>query len=205
MKKTKELFLIGYSGHAYVCAEVALLNGYVIEGYFELTQMPSNPFKLNYRGKGDVLDPALLVFVAIGDNALRNKLYNKAFTNGNAISTLIHPKANVSELAEVKSGTLICAGAIINPLAEIGKGVIINSGAVIEHECRIGNFTHIAPGAVLTGNVNVGELCFIGANAVVKQGITICSNVTIGMGAVVTKDINEPGTYVGAPARKLVK
>jgi sugar O-acyltransferase (sialic acid O-acetyltransferase NeuD family) len=200
-----KLSLIGYSGHAYVCAEVALLNGHVIDGYFELTQMSINPFNLAFMGKGDILDPALTVFVAIGDNSLRKKLYNQAFTNGNAISTLIHPKANVSELAEVQSGSLICAGAIINPLAEIGTGVIINSGSIIEHECKIGNFTHVAPGAVLTGNVNVGEMCFIGANAVVKQGITICSNVTIGMGAVVTKDINEPGTYVGAPARKLVK
>jgi sugar O-acyltransferase (sialic acid O-acetyltransferase NeuD family) len=205
LKKSNELSLIGYSGHAYICAEVALLNGYVIDGYFELTQMASNPFNLNYRGKGVVLDPALTLFVAIGDNALRKKLYNQAYTNGNTISTLIHPKANVSELAEVKSGTLICAGAIINPLAEIGAGVIINSGAIIEHECKIGNFTHVAPGAVLTGNVTVGELCFIGANTVIKQGTTICSNVTIGMGAVVTKNITEPGTYVGAPARKLIK
>jgi sugar O-acyltransferase (sialic acid O-acetyltransferase NeuD family) len=196
--------LIGYSGHAYVCAEVALLNCYVIEGYFELAQMASNPFNLNYLGEGKVLDPSLSVFVAIGDNALRKKLYNQAITNENSIPILIHPKANVSKLAEVESGTLICAGAIINPLAEIGNGVIINSGAIIDHECKIGDFTHVAPGAVLTGNVVVGELCFIGANAVIKQGVTICSNVTIGMGAVVTKDITEPGTYVGAPAKKLL-
>lgn len=205
MKKNKELSLIGYSGHAHVCAEVALLNEHIIVGYFELVQMASNPFNLNYMGKGDVLEPSHNVFVAIGDNALRKKLYNQAFTNGNAISTLIHPKASVSEFAEVQPGTLICAGAIINPLAHIGIGVIINSGAIIEHECKIGNFTHVAPGAVLTGNINVGDLCFIGSNAVIKQGITICSNVTIGMGAVVTKDITEPGTYVGVPARKLIK
>ncbi len=39
-------------------------------------------------GKGDVLDPALTVFVAIGDNSLRKKLYNQAFTNGNARSMI---------------------------------------------------------------------------------------------------------------------
>jgi sugar O-acyltransferase (sialic acid O-acetyltransferase NeuD family) len=200
-----KLSLIGYSGHAYVCAEVALLNGHVIDGYFELVQMASNPFNLSYWGKGEILDPSLSVFVAIGDNSMRKKLLNRAITNGNTIPSLIHPKASVSKLAEVQSGTLICAGAIINPLAEIGIGVIINSGAIIEHECKISNYTHVAPCAVLTGNVNVGELCFIGANAVIKQGITICSNVTIGMGAIVTKDITEPGTYVGAPAKKLIK
>lgn len=200
-----KLSLIGYSGHAYVCAEVLLLNGHIIDGYFELTQMALNPFNLKYRGKGDVLDPALTVFVAIGDNALRKKLYNMAFTNGNVIATLIHPKSIVSKLAQVQSGTLICASANINPFAAIGNGVIINSGAIIEHECEIGSFSHIAPGAVLLGNVKIGSLCFIGANSVVKQGISICDNVTIGMGAVVTKDITEPGTYIGSPARKLEK
>ena len=32
---------------------------------------------------------------------------------------------------------------------------------------------------------------------------TICDNAVIGAGAVVTKDITEPGTYVGIPARKI--
>lgn len=199
------LHLIGYSGHGYVCAEVALLNGINLNGYFELNQLTVNPFNLPFMGKGDILDPSLTVFVAIGNNDLRKKLYNQAFNNGNSIPTLIHPKAIVSNLAIVQSGTLICASAIINPLANIGTGVIINSGAIIEHECMIGNFTHVAPGAVITGNVNIGELCFIGANSVIKQGITICDNITIGMGAVVTKDINESGVYVGSPAKKLVK
>jgi len=33
--------------------------------------------------------------------------------------------------------------------------------------------------------------------------VSICDDVVIGAGAVVTKDITEPGTYVGNPTRKL--
>jgi serine acetyltransferase len=33
--------------------------------------------------------------------------------------------------------------------------------------------------------------------------VTICDHVVIGAGAVVTKDITEPGIYVGNPARLL--
>jgi serine acetyltransferase len=43
----------------------------------------------------------------------------------------------------------------------------------------------------------------IGTNAAVLPGINICDNVIIGAGAVVNKDITDPGTYVGVPARKI--
>ena len=33
--------------------------------------------------------------------------------------------------------------------------------------------------------------------------VTICDDVVIGAGSVVTKEILEPGTYAGNPARKL--
>jgi len=33
--------------------------------------------------------------------------------------------------------------------------------------------------------------------------VTVCDDVVIGAGAVVTKDITEPGTYVGNPAKKI--
>ena len=33
--------------------------------------------------------------------------------------------------------------------------------------------------------------------------VTVCDDVVIGAGSVVTKDITEPGTYVGNPARRL--
>jgi acetyltransferase-like isoleucine patch superfamily enzyme len=33
--------------------------------------------------------------------------------------------------------------------------------------------------------------------------VEICEGVIIGAGAVVTKNINEPGTYAGNPAKKV--
>ena len=42
----------------------------------------------------------------------------------------------------------------------------------------------------------------IGSNATILP-VRIVANTVIGAGAVVTKDILEPGVYVGNPARKL--
>ncbi|GIS45095.1 MAG: hypothetical protein Ct9H90mP16_21650 [Candidatus Poseidoniales archaeon] len=33
--------------------------------------------------------------------------------------------------------------------------------------------------------------------------VNICDDVVIGAGSVVTKDITEPGTYAGNPARRM--
>ena len=50
------------------------------------------------------------------------------------------------------------------------------------------------------GDVTLGDRVFVGANATIRNLVSVCSNVVIGAGAVVTKDITEPGTYVGVPA-----
>jgi acetyltransferase-like isoleucine patch superfamily enzyme len=48
----------------------------------------------------------------------------------------------------------------------------------------------------------IGNHVSIGSNATILP-VTICDNVVIGAGAVVTKNITEPGVYVGNPAKKI--
>jgi acetyltransferase-like isoleucine patch superfamily enzyme len=48
----------------------------------------------------------------------------------------------------------------------------------------------------------IGNNVFIGSNATILP-VEICNDVVIGGGAVVTKNIDEPGTYAGNPARKI--
>ena len=43
----------------------------------------------------------------------------------------------------------------------------------------------------------------MGAN--VKQLISVGEHIIIGAGAVVTRDINAKGSYIGSPARQLIK
>ncbi len=45
-----DVILIGYSGHAFVIAEVAIENGISIAGYSDISAAVSNPFKFEYLG-----------------------------------------------------------------------------------------------------------------------------------------------------------
>ncbi len=51
--------------------------------------------------------------------------------------------------------------------------------------------------------MTVGRDTFIGAGATIVNGVSICGGVIIGAGAVVVRDVTEPGTYAGVPAKRI--
>ena len=209
MLESKNIYILGYSGHAYVVLDTALSNNYVVKGYFDNTKVESNPYCIDYLGAENQVDIQSIlktdyIFPAIGSNNIRKKLIHFIESKDLNQITLIDKSACVSLKATIGKSTLVGPRAIINSMVEIGKGCIINSGTIIEHECKIGNFTHIAPGSVLTGNITVGNEVFIGANATIIPGVKIGDNAMIGAGAVVIKYIANNETWVGNPARRII-
>ena len=116
-------------------------------------------------------------------------------------------------------------GAFVGPFCEIQKGVTIGERTKVQShsfvcelvsigsDCFIGHgvmfindtFAKGGPAGgdtTLWKSTHIGNRVSIGSNATILP-VTICDNVVIGAGAVVTKDITQPGTYVGNPARRL--
>lgn len=208
----KIIALFGYSGHAYVVADAIKSSGDEIVGYYEREEAPADPYSIPYLGYEQDKETLLFLktqeitgIVGVGENNIRKKVMRFLSTQGVTCTSVIHPSGIVSGMATIGEGTFVAAGAKVNPLAKVGVGVILNTGCIVEHECSIGDFAHIAPGAVLAGSVVVGEGSFIGANAVVKQGVRIGSNVLVGAGSVVLKDVPDNQTWVGNPAREIIK
>ena len=75
--------------------------------------------------------------------------------------------------------------------------------STVAHDCVLGEEVSINPGARVNGHVVLGDRVTIGAQAAILEGVRIASDVIVGMGAVVVKDIDEPGIYVGNPARRI--
>lgn len=140
-------------------------------------------------------------FIAIGDNELRrNKFMDLGEKN---LISIVSNRAYVSERSTVAAGCFIGNHSHIGPEVTVGICSIINTAAIIEHEVVIGNFTHICPNVAISGRSKIGDLVFVGTGASIGNYVTVCSNVIIGAGATVVKDIIEPGTYVGCPAKKI--
>ncbi|WP_371930970.1 acetyltransferase [Lewinella sp. JB7] len=201
--------LIGYSGHAFVVADVILATGRSLYGYFEREQKTTNPYKLKYLGEDSAtqliaLPPGVDLFVAVGNNHHRKVITERLLTCDRKLAfPALHPSAVVSPLACISAGVLLAPQVTVNALAKVEVGVILNTSSIIEHECVIEAFAHIAPGAVLAGNVRVGEGAFVGANAIIKQGVNIGQWSTIGAGAVVLEDVAPRTTVIGNPAKRI--
>ena len=207
MQDSREVYIFGYSGHAYVLIESMMDLGYTILGYFDKQEAVANPYNLEYLGfELDVDLKAIVkdanVFPTVGEAHIREKLLAIFIKENLKQFTLIDKTAHVSKTAIIGMSTYIGKSAIVNALAKVGQGVILNTNSVIEHECEIGDFAHIAPSATLAGNVKIGGRSFVGANSVCKQSVNIGSNCIIGAGGVVVKNIPNNEVWIGNPAKK---
>lgn len=142
------------------------------------------------------------LILTLGDNLLRSQMQAKAIAAGVTMGCFIADPERWFA-SEPGAGTMVLAGAIATADARVGDGVIINSGAIIEHDCVIGDYCHLAPGCVLVGGVILGERVFVGAGARIINQARIAAGTVIGAGATVVSDIDEPGVYVGVPARRI--
>ena len=203
----KELLIIGASGHGKVVADIAVqLNKYRRISFLDDNEKIATVMGFQRIGAISMLETESRekeVIVAIGNAVVRGKLEKWILGLGFRLAILIHPKAVLAEDVVLGEGTVVMPGAIINSGSCIGNGVIVNTACSIDHDCIIKDYAHISVGAHLAGTVCVGERTWIGAGATVSNNVTICDDVMIGAGAVVVKNIEEAGTYVGVPAKRL--
>ncbi|MEG1947698.1 MAG: acetyltransferase [Lachnospiraceae bacterium] len=208
-EKQKKLLIVGAGGHGKMAGEIAELSGKYQCIQF-LDDHPSVKKKITYDVLGKIEEIEKYIkeydfFVAIGNESIREKIQNNIEKEDGNVITLIHPNAVIGHDVAIEAGSIIMPGTVINVGSHIGRGVIVNTASSIDHDNKLADFVHIAVGAHLAGTVTIGTKTWIGAGAVISNNIEICSECMIGAGAVVVKDIKEAGTYVGVPARKLVK
>lgn len=198
----KQLLIIGASGHGKVVADIAELNGYESILFFDDNDKLEKCGKYSVVGKStDIMKYDGDVIVAIGNAKIREKFQNSM--QHRKFPVLIHPNAVVADSVCIGAGTVVMAGTVLNPFSTIGNGCIINTGASVDHDCDIGNYVHVSVGAHISGTVCVGDRTWIGVGVSVSNNLNICSDCMIGAGAVVVKNIEESGTYLGVPVRKV--
>ena len=82
--------------------------------------------------------------VAIGNNAVREKLMSQLVAVEFNLATVLHPRAIVSPSAVLGEGSVVMAGDIVGTEARLGVGSKVNCGAVVDHHAIVKDFGHLA-------------------------------------------------------------
>lgn len=115
----------------------------------------------------------------------------------------IHPKASISELAEIGYGNFINTGAVINTGAKVGSHVSIHSNALVDFEAEVGDFVQLGAGTIVNAGVKIEEGAFIGSGVIIVSGVKVGKDARIGAGSVVVEDVKKGTTVFGNPAKKV--
>lgn len=143
--------------------------------------------------------------VGVGTPEIKRSLVQKAIKAGlTPAPTFIHPKAVVED-ARFGLGGIIAPGCVVTCNVQIGNYVILNFNSTVGHDSVIGDFVQANPGCHISGNVVLEDDVNLGTGTAVIQGVRVAKGVVTGAQAAVVKDILEPGTYVGVPAKPLSK
>ena len=126
------------------------------------------------------------LIVAIGNNRVRERIYNEAEAIGYHFPSIVHQSAYISKKALIGEGCIILNNAVIQNGSVIGKGVIINPGVEIHHDSFIGNYVLIYTNSVIRSLARIGDRSKIGST------LTISNEVSIGPDEVI-----EDGHSVG--------
>ena len=115
--------------------------------------------------------------VAIGNNAVRERIYTDAARIGYRFPNLISPSAYISPYAKLGWGCVVLNNAVVQNGATVGNGVLLNPGVEIHHDCSVGDYDLIYTNSVVRTYAKVGRCVRIGSN------VTICNNAVVPDGA----------------------
>jgi sugar O-acyltransferase (sialic acid O-acetyltransferase NeuD family) len=172
----QRLLIIGSGGHGRSVAEAALageiydLIGFIDDCAGHLQTVMGFPVLGHLTNLGQYRHMAAGAIVAIGQNALRERLHHEATHAGFNMVAVVHPKAIVSPSAVIGAGCAIMAGAVIGTQAKLACGVIVNSGAVVDHDAHVHAFGHLGVNAGMAGQSVVGHGAWLQAGSVLNFG-----------------------------------
>lgn len=131
------------------------------------------------------------LFIAVGNNYTRERIYSEAKKNGYTFLSHISPKAMLDVEITFGDNVFVTESSNIQPFVDIGSNTII-TGSKIGHHSKIGNHVMLSC-STIGGGVKIGDYSFLGLNSAIQHNIVIGEKNIIGMGSTINKNtkINE--------------
>jgi UDP-3-O-[3-hydroxymyristoyl] glucosamine N-acyltransferase len=102
-------------------------------------------------------------------------------------------------------GTCVFPFSSILLNSKVGNHCVIETYCLVSHYVEIGNNVLMHSGTMIAGRTKIGNNCLFNFKSSALNTLTICDNVQVNALSSITKNITDPGVYVGTPARKFQK
>jgi UDP-perosamine 4-acetyltransferase len=140
-------------------------------------------------------------FVALGDNALRERIGRRLVGAGVTIVNAIHHHTSVSPFAAIGVGVYAAAFVHIYSGSRVGDWALVESGSVVGTDAVVGSAASLGPSAILTGGAAIGDRTFVGAGTVVVNDVRVGSDCIVAANAAVVRAVPDGVRVQGVPAR----
>ena len=180
------------------------------EEYLPDNNIINNYNVLSYEGFKSTDVDEKYITIAISNNEVRRKIYEKCTIDHITHHTIISNATCIMDMVTIGEGSIISPFVTLTSNINIGKSFHANLYSYVAHDCNIGDYVTFAPGVKCNGNVTIEDNVYIGSGAIIKQGtankpIIIGKNAIIGAGSFVTKNVEKNTTVFGNPAKILNK
>ena len=127
------------------------------------------------------------LIVTIGNNKLREKVYETAKKAGYEFPNIIVPSAYISPYAKIGCGCVFLNNVVIQNDTVVGDGVILNPGVEIHQQSVVGNNVLIYTNSVVRSYAKIGDRALLGSTLTISNEVTIPNDSIIKDGETVRK------------------
>lgn len=169
-----KLLIVGSGGFGRVVLEHASLNYncYFIDDSYEVGDLVCNTTVVGHINDLIKLKEEFkYLIVAIGNNRIREKVYNQAKSLGFVFPNIVSKSVYISPFAKIGCGCVFLNNVVIQNGSVVGNGVLLNPGVEIHHD-----------GAV-------GDNCLVYTNSVIRTKAKLCDRVQVGSNVTVSNNV----------------
>lgn len=172
----EKLLLVGSGGFGRVVSEHAVKEydcAFVDDGYAIGTIICGIPVVGKIADLTQLRNDYDKLVVTIGNNKLRESIYEQGQKLGYEFPNIVSQSAYVSPYSKLGWGCVLLNNVSVQNGSIVGNGVLLNHGVEIHHDCLVDDYCLIYSNSVVRTFVRVGKRVRIGSNVSISNDVAI--------------------------------
>lgn len=178
----EKLLLVGAGGFGRVVSETATLKydcAFVDDGVPTGTEVCGVPVIGKICDLSELRKKYDALVVTIGNNQLREKIYENAKALKYEFPNIICSSAYISPYAKIGHGCVILNNAVVQNGSFVGNGVLLNPGVEIHHDSFVDDNALIYTNSVVRTMARVGKRVRIGSNVTISNNVIVSDDMDV--------------------------